>query len=463
MSGFDDFRAKMERAEVREAAIGAFERSYGKLVGPETGTIPEGEIEPAAGLPRCGGGEGEFDPALLAQTVLIKLNGGLGTSMGLQKAKSLLPVKDDATFLDIIVRQILSLRERTGASVRFLLMNSFSTSADTLAHLGKYAADGLASAEEVELMQNQVPKVDAATLGPVTWPADAELEWCPPGHGDLYPALSGSGWLDALLERGVKYAFISNSDNLGAVLDAELLSYFAASGAPFLMEVTRRTEIDRKGGHLAVRLTDRQLVLREVAQCPEEDLESFQDISRHRFFNTNNLWLRLDVLKEVLEADGGVLPLPMICNRKTVDPRDKESTPVFQLETAMGAAIECFQGAAAVEVPRSRFAPVKAVSDLFALRSDAYELGNDGCIRLVPARNGALPVVKLSSHYKLVDSLAKLGMPSMLGLKSLTIDGLVEFAPGVVLAGDVTLVNKGTEPVRIEAGTIQDEERLLGG
>ena len=160
----------------------------------------------------------------------------------------------------------------------------------------------------------------------------------PPGHGDLYPALLGSGWLDRLLAEGVKYAFVSNSDNLGAILDPVILRYFADSGAPFLMEVTRRTAADRKGGHLAVRKSDGRLLLREVAQCPDDDIQAFQDIERHRYFNTNSLWLRLDLLKEQLKADGGALPLPMIRNNKTVDPRDKKSAPVVQLETEIGRA-----------------------------------------------------------------------------------------------------------------------------
>jgi UDP-N-acetylglucosamine pyrophosphorylase len=419
----------------------------------------EEAIAPVEGLPRAGGGGGEFDPELLAQTVVIKLNGGLGTSMGLQKAKSLLEVKDGATFLDLIVRQILVLRERTGAQVKFLLMNSFSTSEDTLAHLSKYAEEGMASAEEVEMMQNQVPKVDTASLAPVTWEEEPGLEWCPPGHGDLYPALSGSGMLDKLLEEGVRYAFVSNSDNLGAVLDAELLGYFARGGAPFLMEVTRRTESDKKGGHLAVRRADGHLVLREVAQCPEEDVARFQDISVHRFFNTNNLWLRLDVLKEVLEQGDGVLPLPMICNSKTVDPRDKGSTPVFQLETAMGAAIECFDGAAAVEVPRSRFAPVKSTGDLLALRSDAYEVKPDGGVGLVAARRGVPPVVILGDQYKLVDRLDALGVPSLVKAASLELDGEFVFGAGVVVVGDVRFVNRGAVPAEVPGGVYCDETR----
>ncbi|MGB1873715.1 MAG: UTP--glucose-1-phosphate uridylyltransferase [Akkermansiaceae bacterium] len=464
MSDFTPFREKMEAASVAEAAIRAFERNYEALLREENGLIPEESISPCDELPQLedlSPGTEVFDPALLAQTVVIKLNGGLGTSMGLQKAKSLLPVKGDVTFLDIIAQQILHLRENTGANVRFLLMNSFSTSSDTLDHMEAYAEDNLSGAETIELMQNQIPKIDAKTLAPVSWEKNVSNEWCPPGHGDLYAALSGSGKLDALLADGIKYAFVSNSDNLGAVLDAGLLRHFAESDAPFLMEVTRRTEADKKGGHLAVRNADGQLLLREVAQCPDEDIDEFQNISKHRYFNTNSLWIRLDVLKDLLEKEGGVLPLPMIQNKKTVDPRDKESTPVYQLETAMGAAIESFPGSVAVCVPRSRFAAVKTTSDLFAIRTDAYVQQADGRITLAPERQGDPPVVVLSDEYKLVDSLEGLGVPSLIKAGRLSISGPVRFSEGVVIVGDVSFTNESGETKWIAGGTYRDEAVVL--
>ncbi|MGL5017711.1 MAG: UTP--glucose-1-phosphate uridylyltransferase, partial [Luteolibacter sp.] len=439
--------------------IRAFRRNYEALLRNETGMIPEASISPAVGLPAVDSipSAAVADAELLAQAVVIKLNGGLGTGMGLQGPKSLLAVRDGVNFLDLMVRQILDLRKSSGTPVRLLLMNSFSTSEDTLAHLQKYRADGLADAAEVELMQNQIPKIDAATLEPVSWPADSDLEWCPPGHGDLYPALVGSGWLDRLLEEGVKYAFVSNSDNLGAILDPAILAYFAKSGAPFLMEVTRRTVADRKGGHLAVRNSDGRLLLREVAQTPAEDEESFQDIDRHQYFNTNSLWLRLDLLKEQLAADSGVLPLPMIRNNKTVDPRDKKSTPVVQLEIAMGAAIECFEGSNAIDVPRSRFAPVKTTGDLLALRSDAYEVLDNGQVRLAASRQGVPPVVSLSDEYKLVDQIEELGVPGLIGCDSLSVKGPVKFAPGVILRGVVSFENTSGETQTIHSGIYENQ------
>jgi UTP--glucose-1-phosphate uridylyltransferase len=455
---FSPFEIKMRAAGVMEAAIGAFRHNYEALCREETGLIPEEAIRPAEGLAVFEPGEGEFDPELLAQTVVIKLNGGLGTSMGLQKVKSVLEVRPGVAFLDLIVRQVKSLREASGSPVRLLLMNSFSTSDDTLGYLGKYAADGFATASEVELMQNQVPKIDEASLAPAEWPENPTMEWCPPGHGDLYPALVGSGWLDRLLADGVKYAFVSNSDNLGAVLEPGLLKHFAESGAPFLMEVTRRTPADRKGGHLAVRRDNLRLLLREVAQCPDSDLDAFQDIDRHQYFNTNSIWLRLDVLKEQLEQGGGVLPLPMIRNRKTVDPRDKNSTPVIQLEVAMGAAIECFEGAQAIEVPRSRFAPVKSTADLFALRSSAYAISGDGRVELIEAREGVPPVVNLDDSYKLVDAIENLGTPCLAGCEEVKVDGPVVFEEGVVLKGRVAFKAGDGAPKSVAAGVYEDGE-----
>ena len=459
MGKFDAFEKKMSSAGMGDAAIRAFRRNYEALLREETGLISEESIRPAEGLESLEdlSQGGAADAELLSQAVVIKLNGGLGTGMGLQGPKSMLAVRDGVNFLDLMVRQVLDLRKSSGAPVRLLLMNSFSTSGDTLGHLARYRDDGFAEASEVELMQNQIPKIAAVDLEPVEWPADRDLEWCPPGHGDLYPALVGSGWLDRLLAEGVKYAFVSNSDNLGAVLDPVILQYFAESSAPFLMEVTRRTAADRKGGHLARRLADGRLLLREVAQCPDANLDAFQNIDRHQYFNTNSLWLRLDLLKEQLEADSGVLPLPMIRNNKTVDPRDKKSTAVIQLEIAMGAAIECFEGAAAIDVPHSRFAPVKTTADLLALRSDAYEILENGQVRLHGSRAGKPPVIVLSDEYKLVDSIEALGVPGLLGCRSLKVSGLVEFAPGVVIEGDVEVIHDGAERKELPAGVYRDQ------
>jgi UTP--glucose-1-phosphate uridylyltransferase len=432
--------AKMRAEGLGDAAVESFSRQYRRLQEGETGTLAESDIEPVASLPDAEDLTAEADAALLDQAVVIKLNGGLGTSMGMTKAKSLLEVKDGKTFLDLIAEQVLALRERSGARLPLVLMNSFATREDSLAALERHG--DLSAGLPADFVQNKVPKVRADDLEPVSWPDDPALEWAPPGHGDLYTALVTSGMLEALLDGGYRYAFVSNSDNLGAVLDPRILAWLAESGAPFLMEVADRTSSDRKGGHLARRRSDGGLVLREIAQTPDDDVDAFQDTSRHKYFNTNTLWVDLHALREVLSG-AGVLDLPMIVNRKTVDPGDKGSTPVIQLETAMGAAIGVFEGAAALRVPRSRFVPVKTTNDLLSLRSDAYVVADDHAVHLAPERDGVPPFVDLDGdHYKLVaDFEARFpgGAPSLIGCEALRVKGDVRFGSGVVVRGDVTV------------------------
>lgn len=450
-------RTKMQAARMGEPAINSFLGNLQRVASGETGLIPEASIQPVASLPSLKDlpPASETASALLSQLAVIKLNGGLGTGMGLDKAKSLVTIRDGWNFLDFTARQILHLRSQPGGSaLAFLLMNSFNTQADTLAHLQRYPT--LALGSPLDFLQGKVPKLSAETLEPISWPDDPDQEWCPPGHGDLYPSLLGSGTLVRLLKAGIRYAFISNSDNLGASVDLRLLEHFAGSKVSFLMEVAERTSSDRKGGHLARRQSDQRLILRESAQCPSSDTESFQDISRHRFFNTNNLWIRLDDLHRALQALGGAIPLPLIRNEKTVDPRDASSPKVLQLETAMGAAIECFAESGALVVDRSRFAPVKTTADLLALRSDAYQVTPDFRLELIPARKGIPPEINLDSRYKLIAPFEEAfgaAVPSLAGCHRLSIQGAHKVEPGVICVGNVEWKNPDSTIRTIPAGT----------
>jgi UTP--glucose-1-phosphate uridylyltransferase len=441
---------KMRREGLPEIAIETFAHYERRLREGEQGMLPESEIEALVDLPDAGdlppGGEEQ-----LGRVVVLKLNGGLGTSMGMTRAKSLLEVKEGLSFLDIIVRQVLHLRERTGASIPLLLMDSFATQDDSLAAEARYPE--LKLDLPLDFVQGKVPKMLADSFEPVEWPANPALEWAPPGHGDVYTSLATSGVLGELLDRGYEYLFLSNADNLGAVLEPRILGWFADQGLPFLSEVTDRTEGDKKGGHLA-RRRGGGLVLRETAQTPDEDMDAFQDTRLHPFFNCNTIWLDLRALSRTLEERGGVLGLPMIVNRKTVDPNDPSSPPVIQLETAMGAAIDVFERAAALHVPRSRFVPVKTTNELLAVRSDAYELTDDWTIRLAPLREGRPPLVELDSDYfKLLrdfEARFAAGAPSLAECERLTVKGDVSFGRGVVVRGSVTVEG----PRRIEDGTV---------
>ena len=453
---------KMREAGVPEAAIDTFRLYYEELASGASGLVSEEEIEPVESVPsldelEAGDAEGR---KALDRTVMIKLNGGLGTSMGMTQAKSLLPVKEGLSFLDIIARQTLELRKAHDARLPLVLMDSFYTREDSLAALERYT--DLESDVPPDFMQNKEPKIAVEDLQPVSWPQDPDLEWCPPGHGDLYTALVTSGMLEALLDRDYEFAFVANSDNLGAVLDPRILAWFADERVSFMMEVAERTPADSKGGHIAKRREDGRLILRESGQVSDEDQDAFQDIERHRYFNTNTVWVNLQALADVLSERDNVLGLPMIRNEKTVDPGDSSSPAVYQLETAMGAAIGVFDGARALRVPRERFAPVKTTNDLLALRSDCYVLTEDAHVVLSPERgsDGGAPLVDLDSeHFKLIadfDRHFPEGPPSLVHCDRFVVRGDVTFGRDVVARGDVE-VDAGEEERRIEDETVLED------
>ena len=446
---------KMAAAEIAQTAIDVFSAYYRQVEQGVTGFIPEDSIEPLTDpdLLSDVSVNDEQAAAALADTVMIKLNGGLGTSMGMEQAKSLLPVRDGHSFLDLIVQQVRAARAAYGVTLPLMFMNSFRTQDDTLAALARYddlVVDGL----DLDFVQSQEPKLRADDLTPVEWPADPSLEWCPPGHGDLYTSLTTSRVLDRLLELGYRYASVSNSDNLGAAPNARIAGWFAASGAPYAAEVCQRTAADRKGGHLAIRRSDRQLILRDTAQTAKEEMSYFTDEHRHPYFHTNNLWFDLQALARTLAERKGVLGLPLIKNVKTVDPADPSSPEVIQIESAMGAAIEVFPGATAIGVGRERFLPVKTTNDLLVLRSDVYAVAEDG--RLVQ-QDAATPLVELDSRcYKTIAGFERrfaAGAPSLRQATRLSVEGDWTFEAGVTVVGDVTLADAG-QPQTVPAQTV---------
>jgi len=430
--------AKAEAGGVHAAELAALRRRLRQLDEPEAGRLRGDVLEPLPDLPRV---DELPEPRpgqardVLGRLVVVKLNGGLGTSMGLSGPKSLLEVKPGTSFLDVLATQVLALRERHGARLPLVLMNSMTTRDPSLDCLRRY--DGLrVPGVPLDFLQGREPKIRAGDLQPVQWPADPELEWCPPGHGDIYTALAASGMLGTLLGAGLRYAFVSNSDNLGALADVRIAGWLATEQVPFALEAVRGTLADHKGGHLA-RYQGR-VVLRETAQVPDGDT-SFTDVERWRCYNTNNIWIDLRALRDLQADDLAAPALPLIVNRETVDPRDPASTPVIQLESAMGAAIGSIPGARAVHVPRSRFAPVKTTDDLLVVRSDAYELTSDG--RMRPSFDGPGPVVTLDKDFfKLLPDFEQrfpAGAPSLHRCRRFEVEGDVTFGAGVVAVGDV--------------------------
>ena len=468
------FARQMEAAGQHRSVAEAFARLYERYRDGDPGKLPWSGVSPAGPqdlipyetLDDRDRSRGE---ELLDQLVVISLNGGLGTTMKLARAKSLIEVREGMSFLELTARQVLGLRAATGHDVPWLLMDSYHTREDTLRALSAFPAlrvDGL----PLDFLQNRFPRVVRSSGLPLDLD-DPEANWAPPGHGDVYLALWLNGLLERLLERGVRWAFVSNIDNLGGTVDPAILGLMEREGLQFVMEVTRRTESDVKGGPL-IRFRDQggreRLMLMERTQVEDGHLPDFEDLSRFSVFNTNSLWWRLDAVLERLQQ--GALDLPMIVNSKTVEGSGslglQEPVEVVQLETAMGAAVGSFERASGVKVPRSRFAPVKATNDLLVVRSDACVLDAGFGIRPSPERESRVPpVVRLDDRfYRGVDDFdARFpDAPSLVACRSLTVEGDVRFGQGVRIEGDVTVRNAGSGQRTIPDGTLlRDEVREL--
>lgn len=457
---FELSAAKMREHGMSEVAISQFERLYKVWNEDKTGGfIRENAVEPIKTVPNFHEIYETIDHNkavnAFSKTAFIKLNGGLGTSMGLSCAKSLLPVRRHKArqmrFIDIIIGQVLTARQRLGVDLPLVFMNSFRTSKDTLQVLKrtkKFSQENI----PVEIIQHQEPKLLEETGEPVSCSKDSNLEWCPPGHGDIFSTIWESGLLDILKKNGIKYLFISNSDNLGARPSRTLAQHFENTGASIMIEVAKRTQADRKGGHIVRSLETGRMMLREMTQVAAEDRRSAQSINKHPYFNTNNIWIRVDALQKILKKYKGVLPLPVICNHKTVDPTDDSSEKVIQLETAMGSAVSLFDDAICVEVDRMRFLPVKTTNDLFIMRSDRFHLTDsyemeDG--------NYIFPDVDLDPRfYKTIDDFNErfpYSVPALAAAKSVTIRGDWTFGSQVSMFADAILEDTG-EPSYVPNG-----------
>ncbi|KAL7281344.1 hypothetical protein ACG7TL_004653 [Trametes sanguinea] len=394
------------------------------------------------------------DPSILNKLAVLKVNGGLGTSMGMTGAKSALEVKDDMTFLDLTVRQIEHLNTTHRVDVPLILMTSFNTHEDTLRIIKKYANQQL---RITTFNQSRYPRIDKETLLPLPRSAtDDKSKWYPPGHGDLYNALMHSGVLDQLLAEGKEYLFVSNSDNLGAVVDQRILQHMVEKNIDFIMEVTDKTKADVKGGTLIDYEGNIQLL--EIAQVPSEHTEEFKSVRKFKIFNTNNLWINLKALKRIMENEG--MELEIIVNPKVTE----DGTSVIQLETAAGAAIRHFKNAKGINVPRSRFLPVKSCSDLLLIKSDIYSLEH-GQLVLNPNRMfSTTPVIKLGDHFKKIAQFQKRfkKIPKIIELDHLTVTGDVYFGRNVTLRGTVIVVANEGQRIDIPDGCVL-ENRLLSG
>jgi len=362
----------------------------------------------------------------LSHVAVLKVNGGLGTTMGCDHAKSLINIRDNDTFLSIISKQVSEINTTFDVSVPLILMNSFYTDKDTTSYL-----QGTTS--YMSFIQNEFPRIKTQDQGVFAHPTSPSSEWAPPGHGDLYTSLFTSGIAETLIEQGITTLFISNADNLAAQLDLHLYGYMVRHNIDFFMEVTRKTEADKKGGILVK--DNERVTLLERAQVASDQLVDFEDIHTHKFFNTNNVWVNLPALIKL--RDENRLQLPIISNKKEV-----HNTSVVQLESALGAAIQCFENSKLVCVDRDRFLPVKTCNDLLLLMSDVYDFSAKGEVSLSNKQQPHIPVVKLGPMFQQLETFRRRfqSVPSLIECDSLELVGDIIIKENVSFKGTVKII-----------------------
>ncbi|KAL8888796.1 MAG: hypothetical protein Q9205_001750 [Flavoplaca limonia] len=395
----------------------------------------------------------------LNKLAVVKLNGGLGTSMGCVGPKSVIEVRDGMSFLDLSVRQIEYLNRTYNVNVPFVLMNSFNTDEDTGNIIKKYEGHNI---DIMTFNQSRYPRVLKDSLLPAPKSANSQLsDWYPPGHGDVFESLYNSGILDKLIERGVEVLFLSNADNLGAVVDLGILQHMVKTEAEYIMELTDKTKADVKGGTIIN--YDGSVRLLEIAQVPKEHTNEFKSIKKFKYFNTNNIWLNLQAIKRVVENNE--LEMEIIPNSKSIpaDKKGESDVSIIQLETAVGAAIRHFKNAHGVNVPRRRFLPVKTCSDLMLVKSDLYSLKH-GQLVMDQDRFGPAPLIKLGNDFKKVSDFQKRisSIPKILELDHLTITGAVNLGRGVVLKGTVIIVATEGSTIDVPPGSVLENVVVQG-
>src|ERR1700761_1794776 len=395
----------------------------------------------------------------LSKLAVVKLNGGLGTSMGCVGPKSVIEVRDGMSFLDLSVRQIEFLNRTYDVNVPFVLMNSFNTDNDTAAIIKKYEGHNI---DILTFNQSRYPRILKDSMLPAPKSYDSAIsDWYPPGHGDVFESLYNSGILDKLLERGVEIIFLSNADNLGAVVDLNILQHMVETKAEYIMELTDKTKADVKGGTIIDYESSVRLL--EIAQVPKEHVNEFKSIKKFKYFNTNNIWMNLRAIKRVVSANE--LEMEIIPNEKSIpaDKKGEADISIIQLETAVGAAIKHFKNSHGVNVPRRRFLPVKTCSDLMLVKSNLYTLSH-GQLVIDPNRFGPAPLIKLGSDFKKVAQFQKRigSIPNIVELDHLTVTGNVNFGRNVTLKGTVIIVANEGGSIDVPTGSVLENVVVQG-
>ncbi|KAG0582020.1 hypothetical protein KC19_3G027000 [Ceratodon purpureus] len=409
---------------------------------------------------------------LLHKLIVVKLCGTLGRSLGTTQPKSLVEIHSEQSFVDLAVQQIEVLNVKYNAKVLLVLATSDNTDRAVKQAVKKYSASDV---DIIVFNQTEYPR----EVWPVT-PKLGEDGGYLTNNGDLFAAFSFSGKLDELLALGKEYLFISNCDNLGATVDLNMLNNLSENQCDYCMEVTPKNGTDAENGaYVSSEGNIELLEFEEVSRSQNEKSRS-GDV---KVVNTNSTWVNLKAVKRLAEIEA----LDIYCSSKGAGEGENIT---FQLQTSSGAPlyslqvngeifenlpiegnsdlllVQFFDGSVAVEVPRTRFHPIRDTSDLLLFRSDLYTV-REGVVCPNPLRLSdvnptiELEGLKLRKMQYFTERLKHI--PSLLELSSLRVIGDVWFGSDVILQGKVVIWAKKDERIDIPDGEIIKDQLVTAG
>lgn len=310
---------------------------------------------------------------------IIKLNGGLGTSMNCDRPKSLINVKNNMTFLEITLNQIREIQKKYQINLKVILMNSFYTHQET--------EEFIKNIDDIDITcyeQSKFIRINKKTNE--VFDGSKQEHFYPPGHGDLFQSLYDKNILEKLIEDKYEYLFVSNIDNLGSTINFRILDNIIQNDIDYCLETTEKTKHDIKGGTIIE--YDNKHMIFEIAQCHPDNLNEFMNF---KYFNTNNVWCKIKSIYNLVKTHDYLKNIDLIINPKKLN-QDNNEIECIQLEFAIGSLIKFFDKTQFINVSRKRFIPVKNLSDLLLIMSNLYELNDRYKLKLM---TNEIPIIQI--------------------------------------------------------------------
>lgn len=356
--------------------------------------------------------EGLSEKVLLEKLVIVKFNGSLGTRIGFSGPKCTMEIGGGLTCLDLIINQIEDLNAKYGCNIPLLLLNAGSAHRGVLKFLEKHPNKNIHCVPQSSLHLDSFSNSSAKGQ-------DNEDEMNSFNLAEVVLPLVNSGKLGELSSQGKEFILMLGSDNLAQVVDLKILYHMMENDIGFCLEVMpKSSEIE------------------ESKQSQNEEDTPIPTTKKNWKF-VDTVWMGIQSIENILEGRAA-----------------EENLTISKL----------FDNHFSLSVPKSRYLPVEATSDLFLLQSDLYTLSEGTVTRNTARENPTDPSIELGPLFKTVNDFQERfkSIPSIIGLDSLKVAGDVSFGTGITLKGKVNIHARPGTRIEIPDGAVLEDTNITG-